>query len=171
MLENMKFRSKIVLLPVSFAIAFTVVLFMVQFFNNKNETLLKQIEHGYSPYVELCYELEISITNIQRGMQDAVAATDVDKLSSTDTLSAEFAGLIENAITNVVAIDKSSIKENIYGSYFLPPDVIIKNGKRKMPNFLLWDAINTSLYFSGKLWPDFRTKDFKEAIKSFQKSL
>jgi hypothetical protein len=109
MLQDLKLRSKIILLPVSFALAFIVVLYMVQFFNSKNETLLEGIELGYSPYVELCYELDISITNIQRGMQDAVAALDVDKLSSTDTLSAEVGGLIENAKASIIAIDKSSI--------------------------------------------------------------
>jgi len=109
MLENIKFRSKIILLPVLFAIAFMVVLFMVKLFNTKNETLLKQIEHGYSPYVELCYDLETRITEIQRGMQDAVAATEIEKLSATNTLSTEFAGLVENAKTNILAIDKSSI--------------------------------------------------------------
>ena len=111
MLRDLKFRSKILFLPVSFAIAFIVVLFMVQFFNNKNEALLKQIEHGYSPYVELCYDLEIRITTIQRGMQDAVAAIDNEKLSLTDTLSTEFAGLIENAKTNITSIDKTSIDQ------------------------------------------------------------
>ncbi len=72
---------------------------------------------------------------------------------------------------DIDAIDKASIKENIYASYFLPPDIIIKQGEKKMPNFLLWDSVNNFIYFSEKLWPDFRKKDFLGAIKAFQKSL
>lgn len=68
------------------------------------------------------------------------------------------------------SITKESIKENIYASYFLPPDIIIKNGKKKMPNFLLWDSVNTFIYFSEKLWPDFRKKELLEAIRSFQRT-
>ena len=71
---------------------------------------------------------------------------------------------------DIDAIDKSSIKENLYASYFLPPDIIIKNGKKKNANFLLWDSINSFIYFSEKLWPDFKTRDFRDAIKAFQKS-
>lgn len=72
---------------------------------------------------------------------------------------------------DIDAIDKSSIKENLYASYFLPPDIIIKNGKKKMPNFLLWDSVNTFIYFSDKLWPDSKKKNLLDAIKAFQKSL
>ena len=70
------------------------------------------------------------------------------------------------------SIDKSLIKENLYSSYFLPPDIIIKHGeKKKIPNFLLWDSVNSFIYFSEKLWPDFKKKGFRDAIKSFQKLL
>ncbi len=59
---------------------------------------------------------------------------------------------------DIDAIDKSSIKENIYASYSPPPNIIIKNGKKKTPNFLLWDSVNSFIYFSEKLWPDFKKK-------------
>jgi len=67
-------------------------------------------------------------------------------------------------------IDKDSIKENIYSSYFLPPDLMIKNGNRKETSgFLLWDSVNTKIYFTNKLWPDFDKTEFMDAIKDFQK--
>ena len=67
-------------------------------------------------------------------------------------------------------IDKNSIKENIYSSYFLPPDLIIKNGTRKETSgFLLWDSVNTKLCFTNKLWPDFDKTEFMDAIKDYQK--
>ena len=67
-------------------------------------------------------------------------------------------------------IDIDSVKENLYSSYFLPPDLMIKNGNRKETSgFLLWDSVNTKLYFTNKLWPDFDKTEFMDAIKDFQK--
>ncbi len=67
-------------------------------------------------------------------------------------------------------IDKGIIKENIYTSYFLPPDLMIKNGSRKETSgFLLWDSINAKLYFTNKLWPDFDKNELMDAIKDYQK--
>ena len=67
-------------------------------------------------------------------------------------------------------IDKDLIKENIYASYFMPPDLMIKNGSRKETSgFLLWDSVSTKLYFTNKLWPDFDKNEFMDAIKDYQK--
>jgi len=67
-------------------------------------------------------------------------------------------------------IDKDIIKENIYSSYFLPPDLMIKNGSRKETSgFLLWDSVNAKIYFTNKLWPDFDRTEFMDAIKDYQK--
>ena len=67
-------------------------------------------------------------------------------------------------------INKQSIKENLYSSYFLPPDLMIKNGtKRETSGFLLWDSMNTKIYFTNKLWPDFDRTEFMDAIKDYQK--
>ena len=67
-------------------------------------------------------------------------------------------------------IDKDSIKESLYTSYFLPPGLMIKNGTRKETSgFLLWDSVNTKIYFTNKLWPDFDKTEFMDAIKDYQK--
>jgi len=67
-------------------------------------------------------------------------------------------------------ITKESIKENLYTSYFLPPDLIIKNGsKKETSGFLLWDSVNTKICFTNKLWPDFDKTEFLDAIKDYQK--
>lgn len=67
-------------------------------------------------------------------------------------------------------ITKKSLKENIYSSYFIPPDLMIKNGIRKETSgFLLWDSANAKIYFTNKLWPDFDKTEFMDAIKDYQK--
>lgn len=66
-------------------------------------------------------------------------------------------------------IDKALIKENIYSSYFLPPDLMIVSGKKKTTNgLLLWDSKNTKIHFSDALWPDFGKDDFLKAIVFYQ---
>ncbi|MBN2111810.1 di-trans,poly-cis-decaprenylcistransferase [Candidatus Woesearchaeota archaeon] len=68
------------------------------------------------------------------------------------------------------SISKSDIKENIYASYFLPPELIIKTGtSRKIDGFLLWDSVNSKIYFSNKPWPDFGKLEFLKALEFFQK--
>lgn len=67
-------------------------------------------------------------------------------------------------------INKEMVKENLYSSYFLPPDLIIKNGLKKMTSgLLLWDSPQAKIYFTNKYWPDFDKMEFMDAIKEFQK--
>jgi len=69
---------------------------------------------------------------------------------------------------DVDAIDKDIVKENIYSSYFLPPDLIIKNGKKNViSGLLLWDSINAKIFFTEKLWPDFGKSDFIKALEIY----
>lgn len=68
------------------------------------------------------------------------------------------------------SINKENIKDNLYTSDFLPPDLIIKNGlKQRLTGLLLWDTINSTIYFTKKVWPDFTKDDFKEAVLNFEK--
>ncbi|MFO8016936.1 MAG: polyprenyl diphosphate synthase [Candidatus Woesearchaeota archaeon] len=68
------------------------------------------------------------------------------------------------------AIDKENIKDAIYSSYFLPPDIIIKTGKsRRLKGFLLWDSTHSHIYFSGRTWMDLSEKDIKKAISEWEK--
>lgn len=67
-------------------------------------------------------------------------------------------------------ISKADIKENIYTSYFLPPELIIKTGTSKtLDGIMLWDSVNAKIYFSNKQWPDFGRIELLKAIEFFQK--
>ncbi|MBW2973705.1 di-trans,poly-cis-decaprenylcistransferase [Candidatus Woesearchaeota archaeon] len=66
-------------------------------------------------------------------------------------------------------INAALIKENIYASYFMPPNLMIVSGKKKTTGgLLLWDAPNTKIYFSDVLWPDFGKEDFLKGIVFYQ---
>ncbi len=67
-------------------------------------------------------------------------------------------------------ITKKTIKENTYASYFVPPDIIIKNGKlKRTAGTLLWDSSNAELIFTDKDWPEFTKHDFLKAVDSYKK--
>ncbi|MFH2028117.1 MAG: polyprenyl diphosphate synthase [Nanoarchaeota archaeon] len=71
---------------------------------------------------------------------------------------------------DVEAVNKELIKENVYSSYFLPPDLIIVNGPVKATGgLMLWDSPKSQIYFTSKLWPDFDKTEFMDAIKEYQK--
>lgn len=50
------------------------------------------------------------------------------------------------------------------------PELLIRtSGEYRLSNFLLWQLAYTELYFTDVLWPDFRKKNFYDAIVDFQK--
>lgn len=68
------------------------------------------------------------------------------------------------------AIDKESIKDNLYCSAFLAPDVIIVSGqKNQLAGLLLWDSAYAKIFFTNKPWPEVTEKDFMEAIEFYQR--
>lgn len=71
-------------------------------------------------------------------------------------------------------IDPSSIDENTISSHlcttkYPDPELMIRtSGEHRISNFLLWQLAYTEFYFTETLWPDFRKKEFFDAIKSYQ---
>ncbi len=50
------------------------------------------------------------------------------------------------------------------------PELLIRtSGEYRISNFLLWQIAYAELYFSQRLWPDFRKEDLYEAIVDYQK--
>lgn len=50
------------------------------------------------------------------------------------------------------------------------PELLIRtSGEQRTSNFLLWQTAYSEFYFPEVLWPDFRKKDFCEAIIAYQK--
>ena len=64
------------------------------------------------------------------------------------------------------AVTKQTIKDNIYASYFLHPNVVIINGKqRRLSGLLLWDSAYSRIHFTDKMFPDFSKKDFESCFE------
>jgi undecaprenyl diphosphate synthase len=72
---------------------------------------------------------------------------------------------------DVDSISNEMIKDNIYSSYFLPPDLMIKTGTgKRLHGFLLWDSTHALVYFSGIVWNEFKEKDLIKAMKYYQEN-
>jgi len=71
-------------------------------------------------------------------------------------------------------IDPEKVNQDLFAGYLntsdVPdPDMLIRTGGEfRISNFLLWQIAYSELYFTETLWPDFRKKDFFEAIMNYQ---
>ncbi len=65
------------------------------------------------------------------------------------------------------SINKQLIKENLYSSYFISPDLIVENNK-EFSGLLLWDSENSIIFFTDKQWYDLTKSDLFKAIEAFQ---
>lgn len=71
-------------------------------------------------------------------------------------------------------ITQEKINNELFQNYLstseLPdPELLIRtSGECRISNFLLWQIAYSELYFTSKLWPDFRKDDLIEAIIDYQ---
>lgn len=67
------------------------------------------------------------------------------------------------------AITDEMINQHLCTFDIPDPDLLIRtSGEHRISNFLLWQVAYTELYFTNTLWPNFRKKEFYEAIVEYQ---
>jgi undecaprenyl diphosphate synthase len=56
----------------------------------------------------------------------------------------------------------------LYGPDMIDPELVIRtSGEQRLSNFLLWQSAYAELYFCDRLWPDFTTDDFDDAMRNY----
>jgi undecaprenyl diphosphate synthase len=66
-------------------------------------------------------------------------------------------------------INDKLFEQHLTTSNITDPELMIRtSGEYRISNFLLWQIAYAELYFTDKLWPDFRREDLFEAIVNFQ---
>jgi undecaprenyl diphosphate synthase len=66
-------------------------------------------------------------------------------------------------------ISEQSISQHLCTASLPDPELLIRtSGEYRISNYLLWQIAYTELYFTPKLWPDFRREDLYEAIVNYQ---
>jgi undecaprenyl diphosphate synthase len=87
---------------------------------------------------------------------------------------------ITNAVQNIARevkegllkpedINEKIISQHLNTAAWPDPELLIRtSGEARVSNYLLWQIAYAELYFTQKLWPDFRREDLYEAIIDFQ---
>jgi undecaprenyl diphosphate synthase len=67
-------------------------------------------------------------------------------------------------------IDEQAFANRLGTAGMPDPDLLIRtSGEMRLSNFYLWQSAYTEIYVTDTLWPDFREKQFLEALAHFQK--
>lgn len=81
----------------------------------------------------------------------------------------QIAAKIENKTLSPQSITENTINQHLCTAAMPEPELMIRtSGEHRISNFLLWQLAYAELYFTDKLWPDFRKEDFYEAILDYQ---
>lgn len=147
MFKNLKFKYKIIFLPLVTIFAFFMIILVSNLLSSKNETLLENIEFGYFPSLEMNRDLLEILSSIQRGMQDAAASQDEDMLVTTDALSDSFITRLQAGKDNP-SIDNTKLEH--LGVQFKQYYVIAREVSQLMINGDYGEAGNGN-QFSKKL--------------------
>jgi undecaprenyl diphosphate synthase len=76
---------------------------------------------------------------------------------------------VQEGKLNPENITSDLISQHLTTAAFPDPELLIRtSGEYRISNFLLWQIAYAELYFTPKLWPEFRKNDLYEAIIDFQ---
>jgi undecaprenyl diphosphate synthase len=117
-----------------------------------------------------------------RQLREAMEKTkDNKRCTLTLALSYSSRWEITEAVKSIAAsvkagdLNPEEINENLFADRLntagLPdPELMIRtSGELRISNFLLWQLAYTELFFTPKLWPDFRRTDLFDAVLDYQK--
>jgi undecaprenyl diphosphate synthase len=77
---------------------------------------------------------------------------------------------VEAGVLRADDIDEDVFSQHLHTSDMPDPELLIRtSGEYRISNYLLWQIAYAELYFTDKLWPDFRREDLFEAILDYQK--
>jgi len=79
------------------------------------------------------------------------------------------AAKVRNGEISIDDINEDVFEDNLFTNGMPNPELLIRtSGEFRISNYLLWQIAYAELYFTSKMWPDFRKEDFFEAILDFQ---
>jgi undecaprenyl diphosphate synthase len=77
---------------------------------------------------------------------------------------------VQRGEINVNAITPETITEHLSTAGIPDPDLLIStSGEMRVSNFYLWQIAYSELYVTETLWPDFREREYLEALDYFQR--
>ncbi len=77
---------------------------------------------------------------------------------------------VKNGVLQLDDITEEEFSGYLYTSDIPDPDLMIRtSGEYRISNYLLWQLAYCELWFTDKMWPDFKREDLFEAIYDYQK--
>jgi undecaprenyl diphosphate synthase len=77
---------------------------------------------------------------------------------------------VKEGLLSIDDITEDVFSANLTTANIPDPELMIRtSGEHRISNYLLYQLAYAELYFTPKLWPDFRREDLFEAILDFQK--
>jgi len=117
-------------------------------------------------YKHLLKAIDDTKTNARMNLILALSYSSHDEIVAA---AREIAQKVKNNELAVEDINDNTISNHLYTKDFPDPELLIRtSGEYRISNFLMWQLAYAELYFTPKLWPDFRREDFYEAIVDFQ---
>ena len=136
----------------------------------KNNIRLQTIGDTKSLPQDTYNELMISIeeTSKNTGTTLILALSYSSRWEIKEALKAVVADAKDGNIS-VQDITETTMSKYLCTKDYPDPDLLIRtSGEYRISNFLLWQLAYTELYFTQKLWPDFRKQDLIDAIIDYQ---
>jgi len=110
----------------------------------------------------------IKETSQNTGLKLVIALSYSSKLEMINSIK-NVAQKVADKTIAVNDINEKCFSNELYTADYPDPDLLIRtSGEYRISNFLLWQIAYTELYFSPKLWPDFKKNDFIDAIIEYQ---
>jgi undecaprenyl diphosphate synthase len=113
-------------------------------------------------------EQSIEETKEHTGMALIIALSYSARWEITEAVKAVAEKAVRGEL-RVADISEQTLSDHLCTAGIPDPELMIRtSGEYRISNFLLWQLAYAELYFTPKLWPDFRKNDLYEAIVNFQ---
>lgn len=110
----------------------------------------------------------MNTTALNKRMDLVLALSYSGRWELTETFK-ELALKVKAGTLNPEDINQDLINNHLKTVGFPEPELLIRtSGEYRISNFLIWQSAYTELFFTSKLWPDFRKEDLYEAIINYQ---
>jgi undecaprenyl diphosphate synthase len=137
---------------------------------NENNIRLRAIGnlHCLSPKVKEELEMAIESTAGNTRMDLFLALSYSGRWEIVDAIK-KIAKQVQDGKLKPSQINEKLVAANMNAPDLPDPELLIRtSGEYRISNFLMWQTAYTELFFSSKLWPDFRKDDLYQAIIDFQ---
>ncbi len=82
----------------------------------------------------------------------------------------QMAEKVERGELKAADITEDYFVKHLHTAEIPDPELLIRtSGEYRISNFLLWQIAYSELYFTNKLWPDYRREDLFEAVLDYQR--